>query len=61
MSAALFGWSAIYPVLNLTPAVDLMQLLSLMAWIVVPFVALSVVPAWRAAVVPAGEAVRGAR
>jgi ABC-type lipoprotein release transport system permease subunit len=61
MSSALFGWSAIYPVLNLTPAVDLMQLLSLMAWIVVPFVALSVVPAWRAAVVPAGEAVRGAR
>jgi len=60
MSSALFGWSAIYPVLHLTPAVDLVQVLSLVAWIVVPFVTLSVVPAWRAAVVPPGEAVRGA-
>jgi ABC-type lipoprotein release transport system permease subunit len=60
MSSALFGWSAIYPVLDLTPAVDLVQVLSLLAWIVVPFVTLSVVPAWRASVVPPGEAVRGA-
>jgi lipoprotein-releasing system permease protein len=46
---ALLGWSNLYPPFTPTPAVDVTQLLTLFGGVAVPFIAVSVVPAWRAA------------
>jgi ABC-type lipoprotein release transport system permease subunit len=46
---ALFGWSNLRPALVLTPSTDPIELLVLVASVVVPFGAISIVPAWRAA------------
>ncbi len=46
---ALFGWSRLVPELALTPAVGAFDLFALLGSIVVPFVAVSVVPAFFAA------------
>jgi ABC-type lipoprotein release transport system permease subunit len=56
---ALLGWSALYPTLELAPTLDLVQLLTIVGAIVVPFAALSVVPAWRAAIIDPDRALRG--
>ncbi|HEX7663200.1 MAG TPA: ABC transporter permease [Polyangiaceae bacterium] len=55
---AIAGWSAIYPEQALTPMVDAAQLFALAFAVVGPFVALSVVPAWRAATLDPMEAMR---
>ena len=44
------GWSVLYPDFRLTPAVDGLQLASLFLFTVVPYVAATLVPVWRAAV-----------
>ncbi|MGE0080535.1 MAG: ABC transporter permease [Thiohalomonadaceae bacterium] len=44
------GWSVLYPDFQLTPAVDGLQLASLFLFTVVPYVAATLVPVWRAAV-----------
>lgn len=49
LAPALFGWSNLRPALVLVPATDPMELAMLFGAIVVPFVGISVVPAWRAA------------
>lgn len=49
LAKVLFGWSSLYPALRLVPAVTGSQVLVLAAFAVLPFVALSLVPAWRAA------------
>lgn len=59
LAGVLFGWSAIYPPIALVPAVSLEQLLALVALVVVPFVAVSLVPAWRAAMLDPDQAMRG--
>lgn len=59
LAGVLYGWSAIYPPIVLVPAVSLEQLLALAALVVVPFVAVSIVPAWRAAMLDPDEAMRG--
>jgi ABC-type lipoprotein release transport system permease subunit len=46
---ALVGWSVLYPEAPLTPVTDGAQVLGLLLCVVGPFVALSIVPAWRAA------------
>ena len=56
---ALLGWSAIRPRMHLVPALDAVQAFSLIAAVVIPFVAVSVVPAWRAAMVDPDQATRG--
>jgi len=60
MANALLGWSAIHPPFALAPALDATQALSLVALVVVPFVAVSIVPAWRAAMIDPDRAMRGA-
>lgn len=49
LAEVLMGWSFIYPALRLAPAVDLGQVLVLLCLVVIPFVAASLVPAWRTA------------
>lgn len=49
LARTLFGWSSLYPAFHPTPAVTAGQLLVLLALVVVPFIAVSLVPAWRAA------------
>lgn len=60
MADALLGWSAIHPPFVLAPAFDAAQAFALVALTVVPFVAVSVVPAWRAAMIDPDRAMRGA-
>jgi ABC-type lipoprotein release transport system permease subunit len=60
LDRVLFGWSAIHPELDLAPRVDGAQLLALAAAVIVPFVAVSIVPAWRAASIDPDRAMRGA-
>ncbi len=59
LAGVLFGWSAIYPPIVLVPAVSAEQLLALVAIVVVPFVSVSLVPAWRAAMLDPDQAMRG--
>ncbi len=56
---AMLGWSALRPAMRLAPALDPVQAFTLIGAIVVPFVAVSVVPAWRAAMVDPDQAMRG--
>ncbi len=53
------GWSVLYPQAPLTPSVDGAELLAMALAIVAPFVALSIVPAWRASTLDPMEAMRG--
>ncbi|MFO0675063.1 MAG: FtsX-like permease family protein [Polyangiaceae bacterium] len=55
----LVGWSVLYPEEPLTPMVDFAQILGLGLAIVGPFVALSIVPAWRAATTDPMDTMRG--
>lgn len=59
LADALFGWSALHPELRLAPAFDPVQALALLGAVVVPFVSVSVVPAWRAAMIDPDQAMRG--
>ncbi|HEY8429687.1 MAG TPA: FtsX-like permease family protein [Sandaracinaceae bacterium] len=59
LADALLGWSAIHPPFDLAPALDVTQAFALVASVVVPFVAVSIVPAWRAAMIDPDRAMRG--
>ncbi len=59
LRGAIAGWSVLFPEGPITPMVDAGQLLSLTLSIVAPFVALSIVPAWRAAIRDPMTAMRG--
>lgn len=54
----LLGWSVIQPGLHLLPAVAGRDLLLIFTLSVVPYLAATVIPAWRAAIVPPDAAVR---
>jgi len=63
-SAALFkplllGWSVITPQLQLTPDIALGDLLVIFAFTVLPYLAATIIPAWRNATVPADNALGG--
>ena len=47
---ALKGWAVLYPSFNLNPAVDLYQLAVVFALTVLPYVLITIVPAWRTSV-----------
>jgi hypothetical protein len=59
MAGALFGWSALFPELQLTPSVDASAPLSVLAAVVLPYVAVGLVPALRAALLDPLDALRG--
>lgn len=59
MADAMLGWSAIHPPFVLAPALDATQTFALIALVVVPFVAVSIVPAWKAAMIDPDRALRG--
>ena len=59
MADAMLGWSAIHPPFVLAPALDATQAFALIALVVVPFVAVSIVPAWKAAMIDPDRALRG--
>jgi ABC-type lipoprotein release transport system permease subunit len=59
LRAAIAGWSVLYPEGALTPEVDFAQLLAITCAVLGPFVALSIVPAWRAASLDPMESMRG--
>ncbi len=54
----LSGWSVLYPTLRLTPTIDPADLLGLAAMVLVPFVSVAIVPAWRAAILDPMQAMR---
>ena len=60
LSGVIFGWSALYPTLALVPSVGLGQVGAVAGLVIVPFVAISVVPAWRAATLDPDQALRAA-
>lgn len=59
LRAALTGWSVLYPASPLTPAIDPGALLGIAIVVIGPFVGMSVVPAWRAAITDPMEVMRG--
>ncbi len=59
LRGAIAGWSVLYPESALTPQVDVAQLLAITCAVLGPFVALSIVPAWRAASLDPMESMRG--
>ncbi len=56
---ALFGWSSLHADLTLAPAFDITQALTIVGAVVLPFIAISVVPAWRAAMIDPDRLLRG--
>lgn len=59
LRSVLAGWSVLLPTAALTPQVDSAQVLAILATMVGPFVAVSIVPAWRAAILDPAEVLRG--
>lgn len=55
----LAGWSAVYPRFNLSPHLGLEPLLPVFALSVIPFMAATLVPSWRAATIDPEEVMRG--
>ena len=53
------GWSVLYPRLQLTPTVDAGLILALLAVTVLPYLAATVIPAWRAATIDPDAGMRG--
>lgn len=59
LSEAYFGWSNLRPGMALVPTLDPQVLLLSFTLVVLPFVAVSIVPAWRAASLDPDRAMRG--
>jgi ABC-type lipoprotein release transport system permease subunit len=53
------GWSTIYPSFKLVPYIDLKYLMLIVTFAVGPYSAVSIVPAWRAAITDPDEIIRG--
>ncbi|HJK97860.1 MAG TPA: FtsX-like permease family protein, partial [Polyangiaceae bacterium LLY-WYZ-14_1] len=60
LAGAILGWSDLYPPFTLVPSLDLGVLATVVGVLVVPFVAVGLVPAWRAAMRDPHESLRGA-
>ncbi|MFT5354423.1 MAG: hypothetical protein ACI9KE_001628 [Polyangiales bacterium] len=49
LAGILFGWSVLHAELDLTPQSDIVSMISLVSIVVVPFIVVGLLPAWRAA------------
>ena len=54
----LVGWSVLFPTFNLIPDLSFDSLLLIFSFSVLPYMAATVIPAWRCAIVPADSAIR---
>jgi len=52
----LLGWSVLRPALRLIPVIDVGETLLVLCLTVVPYLAATVIPAWRSAIIPADSA-----
>ncbi|HLA39828.1 MAG TPA: ABC transporter permease, partial [Candidatus Glassbacteria bacterium] len=55
----LMGWSVLRPELHLLPRLAAGDILLILAFNVIPYLAATVIPAWRSATVPADSALGG--
>lgn len=55
----LIGWSVIHPTFHLIPTISVADLLLIFSFSVLPYLAATVIPAWRCAIVPADSALSG--
>lgn len=58
LKPVMLGWSVIHPSFRLLPAVTLADLLLIFSFSVLPYLAATVIPAWRCSTVPADSAIR---
>ncbi len=56
---ALKGWSVVYPRFHLIPFIDPYQIATLLSLTVIPYIAATIIPSWKAAVTDPDEVVRG--
>jgi len=56
---ALKGWSVIYPEFRLTPFINTYQIATLLTLTVIPYIAATIIPSWKAAITDPDEIVRG--
>jgi ABC-type lipoprotein release transport system permease subunit len=59
LAPALKGWSVIYPDFRLTPFIDFYQIAILMAITVIPYIASTIIPSWKAAITDPDTVMRG--
>ncbi|MEJ2153802.1 MAG: FtsX-like permease family protein [Desulfobacteraceae bacterium] len=59
LSPALKGWSVIFPSFRLTPYVSVQQIFILLFLTVLPYVASTIIPSWKAAITDPDAAMRG--
>ncbi|MBA3015355.1 MAG: FtsX-like permease family protein [Proteobacteria bacterium] len=52
----MLGWSVLHPALRLIPSVDLSEFILVLCLTVVPYLAATVIPAWRSAIIRADSA-----
>ena len=58
LKPVMVGWSVIHPSFRLLPSVTLANLLLIFSFSVLPYLAATVIPAWRCSTVPADSAIR---
>ena len=58
LKPVMLGWSVIHPSFRLLPAVTLADLLLIFSFSVLPYLAATVIPAWRCSTVPADSVIR---
>jgi ABC-type lipoprotein release transport system permease subunit len=58
LKPVMLGWSVIHPSFRLLPSVTLADLLLIFSFSVLPYLAATVIPAWRCSTVPADSAIR---
>ncbi len=59
LAPALKGWSVIYPEFRLTPFIDFYQIAILLALTVVPYIASTIIPSWKASITDPDTVMRG--
>jgi|Deesub1362A_J573_1020465.scaffolds.fasta_scaffold00373_4 ABC-type antimicrobial peptide transport system permease subunit len=59
LSPVLKGWSVLFPSFDLIPYINPYQIITLFFLIVIPYIAVTIIPSWRAAIMDPDEVIRG--